>query len=252
MARRAEDVALMLQAVAGPSPLAPLSAPTTDRTFIAASARGPRQGVRIAYCADIAGIGIDDGIERVCREATLALTGAGAVIEQIELDLGWARESFLALRGHWMVNHQFSRLERASEFGENVANNVRAGLEFTMRQLGAAEAARGRLWHVFRELFTRFDHLVTPCMAVPPFPVEQNYPATIAGRPMGTYIDWIAPSFVLSMTGLPVASAPCGLDESGLPVGLQIVGPPMGEESVLALGAKVQELRPIGSPPPPC
>jgi amidase len=236
--------------VAGPSPLAPLSAPTTDRNFIAASARGPRQGVRIAYCADIAGIGIDDGIERVCREATLALTGAGAVIEQIELDLGWARESFLALRGNWMVNHQFSRLERASEFGENVANNVRAGLEFTMRQLGAAEAARGRLWHVFRELFTRFDHLVTPCMAVPPFPVEQNYPATIAGRPMGTYIDWIAPSFVLSMTGLPVASAPCGLDESGLPVGLQIVGPQMGEESVLALGAKVQQLRPIGSPPP--
>ena len=63
-------------------------------------------------------------------------------------------------------------------------------------------------------------------MAVPPFPVEQNYPDSIAGKPMQTYVDWIAPTFVLSLTGLPVASVPCGLDESGLPVGLQIVGRP--------------------------
>jgi amidase len=101
MARRAEDVALMLQAVAGASPLAPLSAPTAGRNFIAASARGPHRGMRIAYCPDIAGIGIDDGIERVCRDAAFGLTEAGAVVEQIELDLGWAREPFLALRGHW-------------------------------------------------------------------------------------------------------------------------------------------------------
>ena len=84
-------------------------------------------------------------------------------------------------------------------------------------------------------------------MAVPPFPVEQNYPDAIAGKPMQTYIDWIAPTFVLSMTGLPVASVPCGLAD-GLPVGLQIVGRPLGEESVLALAAEVQRARPIGSP----
>ena len=41
-------------------------------------------------------------------------------------------------------------------------------------------------------------------VAVPPFPVEQNYPETIAGKPMQTYVDWLAPTFVLSLTGLPV------------------------------------------------
>ena len=86
-------------------------------------------------------------------------------------------------------------------------------------------------------------------MAVPPFPVEQNYPDAIAGKPMETYVDWIAPTFVLSLTGLPVASVPCGLDRSGLPVGLQIVGRPLGEEAVLALAAQVQERYPIGHPP---
>ena len=73
-----------------------------------------------------------------------------------------------------------------------------------------------------------YDHLLTPCMAVPPFPVEQNYPDAIAGKPMQTYIDWIAPTFVLSLTGLPVASVPAGLDSSGLPVGLQIAGKQFG------------------------
>src|SRR2546430_2929602 len=54
------------------------------------------------------------------------------------------------------------------------------------RSLGAAEAARGRMWHLFREFFGKFDHLVTPCMAVPPFAVDQNYPETVAGKKMET------------------------------------------------------------------
>ena len=65
---------------------------------------------------------------------------------------------------------------------------------------------------------------------------------------MQTYVDWIAPTFVLSLTGLPVASVPCGLDASGMPVGLQIVGRPHGEEAVLALAAEVQRHHPIGLP----
>ena len=82
-------------------------------------------------------------------------------------------------------------------------------------------------------------------MAVPPFPVEQNYPDNIAGKPMQTYIDWIAPTFVLSLTGLPVASVPAGVDSNGMPVGLQIVGKQFGEEAVLALAAEIQKLRPL-------
>ena len=101
---------------------------------------------------------------------------------------------------------------------------------------------------MMRELFQRIDVLVTPCMPVSPFPVEQNYPETVAGRKMDTYVDWLAPTFVLSMTGLPVASVPVGLDNEGLPVGLQIVGPSQGEEMVLTVAAAVQRARPISAP----
>jgi amidase len=65
---------------------------------------------------------------------------------------------------------------------------------------------------------------------------------------MKTYVDWIAPTFVLSLTGLPVASVPCGLDRGGMPVGLQIVSRPSDEEAALALAAVVQRLHPIRLP----
>ena len=86
-------------------------------------------------------------------------------------------------------------------------------------------------------------------MAVPPFPVEQNYPETVAGKTMTTYVDWLAPTFVLSLTGLPVASVPCGRDTDGMPVGMQVVGGPEGEEMVLALAALIEQELPVGGPP---
>lgn len=279
MGRRAEDVALALQATAGPDPRVPLHQPVDRRDFVGAVERVAWEGLdavvdpsrrigaripgppgsrreaaaadrplRLAYTPDVAGIGIDDGVEAVCRAAAGALAGAGAEVEEIELDLSFAWEPFLTLRGRWMLGHHRKHLDVLDELGENLAGNIRAGLEVTGSDLGEAEAARTRLWERFRELFGDYDALLTPCMAVPPFPVEENYPETIGGRAMESYVDWIAPTFLLSLTGLPVGSVPAGLDERGLPAALQVVGPPLGEERVLALMSVVEELRPIGRP----
>jgi amidase len=248
MARTAEDVALMLQAVSGPSPLAPLGQPVAGRDFVGAVGRGLPAGVRAAYCPDVAGIGVDPAIERVCRDAALELRQAGVEVEEIALDLSFGRPAFLALRGLWFVAQMYSRLHLVDRFGSNVAGNIRSGLAVTTRELGAAERARGEIWHTLAELFERFDFLLTPCMAVPPFPVERNFPETIGGKAMETYVDWIAPTFVLSLSGLPVASVPAGLDPEGLPVGLQVVGRPLGEEGVLALAKQVQDARPLKLP----
>ncbi|HEV8613769.1 MAG TPA: amidase family protein, partial [Gemmatimonadales bacterium] len=103
MARTAEDVALMLQAIGGPSPYAPLRQPIAGRDFVAAVRDGPRKHLRIAYCPDIAGIGIEPGIEAVCRSAAVSLEECGARVDLIELDLSAGRPAFLALRGLWFV-----------------------------------------------------------------------------------------------------------------------------------------------------
>jgi amidase len=248
IARRAEDVALVLQAMAGPTRLAPLTQPIAGRDFVAAVERAECRGVRIAYAPDIARIGVDPAIESVCRAAAFELRQAGASVEESALDLEYAKESFLLLRGYWMVSQHLSRLDRRDRFGDNLRGNVERALAHTTLELGEAEHRRGRVWHDLRRLFERFDALLTPTVAVPPFPVTQNYPDSIAGKPMKTYIDWIAPTFVLSLAGLPVASVPAGVDREGLPVGVQIVGPPQGEERVLALARLVQDARPIGLP----
>lgn len=245
MARTAEDVALALQAMAGASPRAPLAQSVDGRDFAAAARGGLPRGARVAYCPDIAAIGIETDVERVCRDAAFALREAGAAVEEVTFDVSFARDAFLALRGEWFVAWMYDKLDRIEQFGVNVRNNTNAGLSGDPRALGAAHHARGRVWGMFRELFSRFDYLVTPTMCVSPFPVEQNYPETVAGRAMETYVDWLAPTFLLSLGGLPVASVPAGLDDARMPVGLQVVGPPRGEERVLALAATLQSLRPV-------
>ncbi|MDE0358158.1 MAG: amidase family protein [Gammaproteobacteria bacterium] len=248
MARSAEDLALGLAAIAGPSAGSPLRQPVAGRDFPAAARAGVAQGARVAYCADLARIGMDAGVEAVCREAAFALGRAGAAVEEIDLDLSHARRAFLHLRGRWMVAHHQDRLHRIDELGPNLAGNIRAGLATTAGQLGRADRVRSDLWHRFARLRRNFDYLLTPTTAVPPFPVDQSHPTEIAGRRLETYVDWFAPTFVLSLTGLPVASVPAGLDSRGLPVGLQVVGPPAGEEAVLALAATLERLRPPERP----
>jgi amidase len=205
-------------------------------------------GLRLAYTADLARIGIDPAVESVCRAAAFELAQAGARVEETDLDLAYAKDAFLLLRGYWMIAQQRRRLDQRAEFGDNLRGNVERALAHTTTELGEAEQRRGRVWEDLRRLFERADLLLTPCVAVPPFPVTQNYPDSIAGRPMQTYIDWIAPTFVLSLAGLPIASVPAGLDSEGLPVGMQIVGPPQSEEAVLGLARLIQEGRPIGLP----
>src|SRR5687768_11646444 len=92
MARTAEDVALMLQVIAGPSPFSPLRQPTAGRDFVGAVRAGPKRKLRLAYCPDIAGIGVDPQVERVCRQAANALANEGHSVEEISLDFAKARE----------------------------------------------------------------------------------------------------------------------------------------------------------------
>ena len=221
---------------------------THGRDFVGAARAGTRNGLRVAYCPDVAGIGVDASIEATCRQAAFDLAAAGVHVEEIALDLRGYRDAFLALRGEWFVAYLFDKLEHLERLGVNVRGNIEAGLAMDPRTVAAAHHARGQLWHRFRELFENVDCLLTPTMAVPPFPVEQNYPAEVAGRTMQTYVDWIAPTFLLSLTGLPVASVPCGLDVRGLPVGLQVAGRPNHEELVLGLSAEIQRQHPVALP----
>ena len=97
-------------------------------------------------------------------------------------------------------------------------------------------------------LFEQVDVLATPTVAVPPFPVDSGPPTHIGNTPMRSHIDWVAPTYLVSLLALPALSVPCGLDRRGLPVGLQLVGPRDGEARVLQVGAAVEAVANVGLP----
>jgi amidase len=250
MARSAEDCALLLDAMTGFSRVSPLSAapPWKSARDAVAKARSLR-GLRVAYAPDIAAIGVDGEIERICRAAALALRDARATVEEIEINMSDGRDAFLALRGEAMVGNHLEKLERIGELGDNLAGNIRAGLALTVTEIARAERKRAEIWHRWRTLFERYDLILTPVAPVAPFPVEKNYPDVVEGRRLQSYIDWIAPTFLVSLAALPAASVPAGLTGTELPVGLQIVGPRFSEPLILSAAKFVEEAHPIGLPP---
>jgi amidase len=249
LARTAEDAALLLDAMVGFSRISPISvAPPWQSALSIVAATRDAKGLRIAYVPDIAGIGIDAEIAAECRRAAIGLRDAGAIVEETAFDASDGHGPFMTWRGAWMVGQRYRELSRLDEFGPNLKGNVQSGLKVTSLHLAAAEQQRAVVFRRFKELFDRYDMLLTPTAAVLPFPIEKNFPDEINGRKLANYIDWLAQSFLVTLVSLPAASVPAGKTKSGLPVGLQIVAPRFEEPRILGLARIVQQLNPIGWP----
>ena len=250
LARDAEDAALMLDAMVGLDPLWPMSAaPPWPSATERMRAKADPRGLRVAYVPDIAGIGVDPEIDRICREAVLALSAAGVEVEEIGFDVSDGIAAYKTLRGAWMVGQQLDLIERLDEFGSNLAGNVRDGIALGAVDIARAEHVRESMIARFAALLGRVDFLITPAAPISPFPVEQNFPESIGGKKLANYIDWIAPAFLVTMVGLPAGSVPAGKTRAGLPVGLQIVGRRFAEPEILALMRVVEQTSAIGWPP---
>ena len=249
LARSAEDAALMLDAMVGLDPTWPISAaPPWASALDIVNATTDAKGLRIAYVSDIAGFGVEDEINTICRAAAMRLACDGAQVDEIKLDLAEGLAAYKTLRGEWMVGQQIERLDFIDQFGANLSGNVKAGLALSVLDTAKAELVREHMWSRFRDFFVDYDFLITPCSPVAPFNVDEKFPTEINGRKLDNYIDWIAPCFLITLVGFPAGSAPAGLTTSGLPVGIQIVGKRFDEPRILGLCKLVQRANPIGWP----
>ena len=250
LARSAEDAALMLDAMVGFSRLSPISvAPPWANAQVEVARAHHAKGLRVAYAPDIAGIGVDAEIDKICRATAVRLRDADATVDEIRFDVSDGRDPYQAWRGAWMVAQQFENISRLEEFGENLMGSVKRGLTVTTLDLAKAEQTRQIVFHRFRTLFERYDLLLTPAAPIRPFPVEQNFPTEINDLKFENYVDWIAPAFLVTLVSLPAGSVPAGMTSDGLPVGLQIVAPRFEEPRILSLAKIVQQMNPIGWPP---
>jgi amidase len=238
IARTAEDAALFLQAVAGPDPRAPLSLPDGPDAF-AAPLPEPR-GLRIAWSEDLGGLPVEPAVTAALRSQRAALEAIGCTVEDAEPDLDGADEAFETLRALGYLQGLGPLLaEHPDALKDTVVENTRAGEALTGAQVVRAIERQGAAFHAMREFLERYDALALPTVQVLPFDAGIEWPAEVAGTPMGSYIEWMRSCSRISMTAHPAVSVPGAISPEGLPVGLQLVGRRGAEVQLLGLSRRL-------------
>lgn len=245
MARDVTDTALLLSVLAGFDERSPISYPVEKMAFLSAIEQPEIKGFRIAWSPDLGIIPVDREVRDVVEQAVKGFVELGCAVEEDHPDFDGLREVISVTRAHRMATLHREKLEKwRSVMNPNLVWNIEQGLPLTAEEVGEAEKARTDLYHRVRHFFGRYDLLLTPTVAVPPFPVETPYPKEINGRPMANYTDWFMLTYAISITSLPAISVPCGWTSRGLPVGLQIVGRKLQETTVLRAAAAFEAIAP--------
>jgi amidase len=240
MARNVEDIALFLDAMSGEHPTDPLSLPALPTSFLSA-ARSGKKPKRVAYSSDLGITPVDPEVAAVTRKAAQRLADAGVIVEETHPDWREAHECFHVLRAFDFAISKAELLRtRRDLLKPEVIWNIEEGLKLTVEQIARAQTQRVAMAARAEEFFKTYDLLLCPATIVPPYPVHSRYVAECAGKKFDNYVQWLGIVYAITLACCPALSLPCGFTASGLPVGLQMVGPLRGEASLLA-GAKVLE-----------
>ena len=235
MARTVGDVALLLDAIAGPDARAPLSRTVPAQPVSEALDRDLR-GVRVAWSHDLGGLPVEPAVTAVLDRQRATVEALGCLTDEAHPDLADADEIFTTWRA-WYFDLAYGSVldQHRGLVKDTVVWNIEAGRALGGPQLADAERKRAALYHRVRQFMDEYEFLVLPVSQVVPFAVEQPYVTRINDQPLPTYLDWMKSCYQISVTELPAVSVPCGFTDDGLPVGLQIVGRPFDDLGVLQL-----------------
>lgn len=242
MARDVEDLALLLDAMAGFDPRAPISLESPATPFRDA-AREPHPGPRVAFSEDQGGFApVEPEIRQVLRRAMDWLADAGGEVREACPELPDLGETYLTLRGvHYGAINAYMPDAVQNRFKATLRENTEFGRSLSGTAIYDAMRRRTVLYHAMRVFLHDHDVLAIPVVGLEPGPVEEEYPPQVAGEPVADYVDWLRFSFLATTTALPALSLPVGFTASGMPVGLQLVGPPRGEATLLSVARAVEE-----------
>jgi amidase len=242
MGRTVADTALLLDAMVGRDVRDPLSLdpPTTSFAEAVRTAQPPR---RVAFTPDLAGFTpVDAEVAAICERAVRSLEALGTAVEPACPDLTGLYEVFHALRGQVFAGRgqQLAAADRDVVKPE-IRWNVEVGERASGTDLAAARATRARLYQDVVAFLAERTVLAFPGAIVPAPPVTTRYLEEFAGHRFPTYIDWVQVTFLSTVVACPAIVVPAGFTATGLPVGLQLLGPPRGEATVLAVAALIEQ-----------
>jgi Asp-tRNA(Asn)/Glu-tRNA(Gln) amidotransferase A subunit family amidase len=258
MARSVRDTALLFGVLCGPDERDPGSLPATGEDFVAACDAGAAgsdglRGLRVAWSPDLGYAPVDSRVAQVAGAA--ARTFALLSCELDEAHPGFSDPDAL-FRSLTAPVRAAAYARYLDEWGDQMdpmlTGRIRLADGVSAVDYERLFQRRTELYQTVRRFFERYDLLVTPTLALPPFPIDDPYPpAEVAGRPITSPIGWFPFTFPFSLTGHPAISVPAGWTDDGLPVGLQIVGRRYAEATVLTAAAAFEAARPWAHRRPP-
>jgi len=249
MGRSVRDVAMLLSVQAGHDPCAPLSLEHRGFRFEDRLAE-EAGGLRCGWLGDLGGhLPFEPGVLELCADALALFRQAGGSVEAAAVDFDPERlwRAFVTLRQQsiggrhdaaWRDPAQ-RRLLKPEAIWEIEGSHRLSGLDVYNAGLD-----RGAWYKAFTALFGRFDFLLIPSAQVFPFDAGTEWPREVGGRSMDSYHRWMEVVVGATMAGCPAISVPAGFDARGLPMGLQIIGPPRGDLGVLRAAARYEAVCP--------
>jgi amidase len=239
MARNIADLALFLDTMAGWCPLDPLTydAPATSYSQAVAQAGDFRP--RVAFTLDYGGaLAIDRESRAICEAAIQRYADAGCVVEECSPEFGELTEALLVLRSqHFVVDRELQLLANRDSLKPDIIWNTERGLNATPSQIAWADRERSRFFREMTKIFARFDVFVTPSAPTPAFDVMLRAPESIAGQKLANYMGGSMLNAAMTMAGSPAVALPCGFDQYGRPIGLQIAAAPRRDDTALRAAA---------------
>ncbi|MGV9803046.1 amidase [Mycobacterium sp. NPDC003449] len=238
MARTVADVATLLDVITGFDPRDWSAMPTPTSPFRDALDGGV-EGLRVAYSPGL-GFGTNDPeVDAAVTAAVDVLARGGAHIERADPGFADPVEAFHVLWFAGEAKVLEGKLDGggAGRMDPGLRRTAELGTTFTASDYLDANAVRMNLGELMGRFHQSYDVLITPTLPLTAFPVGRDVPD---GSASPDWTSWTPYTYPFNLTQQPALSVPCGFSASGLPIGLQIVGPRHSDALVLRVGQAYQ------------
>ena len=184
-----------------------------------------------------------------CDRGLAALVDAGAEVVEIEVhDLAMIKTAhMISIIGEIASSQRAFEPAHTNRYGVETRLNLRLAAALGVHDYVGAQRERGRLYRQLDTLFESVDVIVTPTTGRTAPIIPKNALKTgLSNLPDTDQIMRFAP--LANLTGLPAISVPSGVDSSGLPIGLQLLGRAWEEHTLLRLAGVVERAVPRTAP----
>ncbi len=244
LARTVADAAVLLQAIAGPDPKDSSASHVTVPDYTSAlkeDVRGLRLGVPQEYFFEDVEPAVRDGVYAAIQH----LSSLGAVVEEVSIPsiqhVIASSTAIIAAEAYEV--HAQTLKTRSQDYGSDVRTRLLLGACIQASQYLKAQRFRTLLRQEMLDILGRVDALVTPTTLIAASKIDE--PIIHIGDKEFVVAAHIARATrPFNMTGLPTISVPCGFTPDGLPIGLQIIGRPFEETTVLHVAYAYEQSTP--------